>query len=121
MNEALRKLEALLSNAAAVPPRFPPNSRYSGLPTLQLTGSDGRVLAYVTRRFIPGPEAFPVAFEHLVVEGDRLDTLAGRYIGDPERWWSIADANPTLQPEELIQTVGRVLVISGPGGGGGGR
>ena len=34
MNEALRQLDALLSNAAAVSPRFPPNSRYNGLPTL---------------------------------------------------------------------------------------
>lgn len=116
MNEALRKLEALLSNAAAVPPRFPPNSRYNGLATLKLTRSNGHEIAYVARRFIPPPESLALAREHAVVQGERLDLLAARYLGDPEQWWKLADANVTLQPEELTDTPGRTLRIALPTG-----
>ncbi|MES1254387.1 MAG: LysM domain-containing protein [Acidobacteriota bacterium] len=122
MNEALRQLDALLSNAAAVPARFPPNSRYNGLPTLTHVFPDGRTVAYVTRRFIPGPEYYLLAREHLVVQGDRLDLLAARYLADPEQWWKIADANVALVPEELTDEVGARVRIAVPGttpGGGG--
>jgi nucleoid-associated protein YgaU len=115
MNEALRQLEALLSNAAAVPARFPPNSRYNALPTLTHVFPDGRAVAYVTRRFIPGPETYLAVREHLVVQGDRLDLLAARYLSDPEQWWKIADVNVTLVPEQLTDEIGERLVLAFPG------
>lgn len=31
---------------------------------------------------------------YTVVEGDRIDQLAAMYLGDPELWWVIAEANP---------------------------
>lgn len=114
MNEALRKLEALLSNAAAVPPRFPPNSRYNAVPTLTFTTPDGRTVAYVARRFIPGPENYTLMREHLVVQGERLDLLAAQYLGDPEQWWKLADANNALRPEALTETPGVTLRIAVP-------
>jgi hypothetical protein len=114
MNEALRKLDALLSNAAAVPPRFPPNSRYNGIPTLTLATPDGRTVAYVGRRFIPGPENYTLLREYLVVQGDRLDSLASQFIGDPEQWWKLADANVAMRPEELTDTPGVTLRIAVP-------
>lgn len=123
MNEALRQLDALLSNAAAVPARFPPNSRYNGLPTLTHVFPDGRAVAYVTRRFIPGPEYYLLAREHLVVQGDRLDLLAARHLADPEQWWKIADANVALVPEALTDETGETVAIAiagsgqAPGGG----
>ena len=116
MNEALRKLEALLSNAAAVPPRFPPNSRYNGIPVLALTRPDGRAVAYLARRFIPPVDSRTFVREHAVVHGDRLDLLAGRHLGDPEQWWKIADTNTTLRPEQLTETPGRRLLIAAPDG-----
>ena len=116
MNEALRKLEALFSNAAAVPPRFPPNSRYNGLAPRKLTLPNGQEIAYLARRFIPPPESLALAREHAVVQGDRLDLLAARYLGDPEQWWKIADANLTLRPEELVDTPARTLRIALPVG-----
>ncbi|MFC0111328.1 hypothetical protein [Kibdelosporangium aridum] len=45
-------------------------------------------------------------------EGDRADVLANRYIGDPEQWWRIADANPVLDPRDLTSTPGRRLRIT---------
>jgi hypothetical protein len=112
VNEALRQLEALLSNAAAVPARFPPNSRYNGLPTLTHVFPDGRAVTYVTRRFIPGPENYLLAREHLVVQGDRLDLLASHYLADSEQWWKLADANVTLVPDALMDEAGATLRIA---------
>lgn len=116
MNEALRQLEALLSQASAVPARFAPNSRYHGLPVLQLQGPDGRPVAYVARRFIPDPTRLALAAEHQVVQGDRLDLLAARYLADPEQWWKIADANGAMRPEDLCQAIGEALRIALPEG-----
>ena len=48
---------------------------------------------------------------HLVADGDRLDLLAHRYLGDPELFWRICDANRALRPEELTREAGRVLGI----------
>jgi hypothetical protein len=114
MNEALNQLDALLSNSAAVLPQFPPNSRYNGVDTLTLSTPDGRSVAYVARRFIPGPENYTLVREHLVSQGDRLDLLASQYLGDPEQWWTLADANVTLRPDTLTETPGVTLRISTP-------
>ena len=116
MNEALRQLETLLSGSAAVPARFPPNSRYHGVATLLRTEADGRTVAYLARRFIPAPENFVLARVHSVVQGDRLDLLASNHIGDPEQWWKIADANGAMQPEALTEILGLPLRIALPEG-----
>jgi hypothetical protein len=120
MNEALKQLEALLANANAQPPRFAPNSRYHGLPTLTHVLPNGRAVAYVARRFVPGPEAFAGDREHLVVQGDRLDLLASNYLGDAELWWRIADANVAMVPQSLTEAPGQLLRIAQPGAGPGG-
>jgi nucleoid-associated protein YgaU len=38
---------------------------------------------------------------HLVVDGDRVDLLAYRYLGDPTLWWIIGDVNDIGFPLEL--------------------
>jgi hypothetical protein len=121
MNEALRQLDALLSNSAAVPPRFPPNSRYAGLPALTHVLADGRIVSYVARRFVPGPEEFLAVREHMVVQGDRLDSLGALYLGDSELWWQIADANVAFVPTELTDSLGATLRVALPGAPPGGR
>lgn len=116
MNEALKQLENLLQNAAAGPKPFPPNSRYNGVPMLTYTSATGRVSSYLTRRFIPQPERFSTMGTHRVVEGDRLDNLAARYLGDPEQYWKLCDGNGTLRPDELVEAIGRSLRIALPEG-----
>lgn len=116
MNEALKQLENLLQNAAAGPKPFPPNSRYNGLPLLTHTFADGRPVAYLARRFIPPPERFSTMGTHRVVEGDRLDNLAARYLGDPEQYWKLCDGNGALRPDELVEAIGRSLRITLPEG-----
>ena len=95
---------------------FPPNSRYATTPTAAYVGPDGKVIAYLTRRFLPNPAVFFVANRHTVTEGERLDNIAAAAFGDPELAWRLADANRAMRPEELTQTIGRVLNITLPAG-----
>jgi hypothetical protein len=95
---------------------FPPTSRYHGIPTAKLTAPDGRVLVYLRRRFVPPPERFATLQEHVVTEGDRLDNLAALYLGDPEQFWRLCDANGAIGPDELTETVGRRLRVTLPEG-----
>ena len=47
---------------------------------------------------------------HQVLAGDRLDLLAYRYFDDPHQYWRIADANPDIDLQTLMEP-GRVLNI----------
>ena len=96
--------------------QFPITSRYHGIPTQTITTADGRTVAYIKRRFIPPPERFTLLVEHTVVEGDRLDNITAQYLGDPEQFWRICDANAALRPEALTETIGRRLRITLPEG-----
>ena len=95
---------------------FPVTSRYHGLPTTTLQTTDGKTIAYVRRRFVPPPERFELLQEHTVAEGERLDTITAQYLGDPEQFWRVCDANGAGRPDELTETVGRRLRITLPEG-----
>lgn len=109
-------LSALLQAQGLEANAFPPTSRYHGLGTLTLVARDGETIVYLRRRFVPGPERFADVGQHTVVEGDRLDLLAARYLGDPEQFWRLADANRAMQPKALTSEVGRRLRITLPEG-----
>jgi nucleoid-associated protein YgaU len=87
-----------------------PSSRHAHTPTYAAPlGPEGaRVELYVPRAAQP----VPPALVHKVAAGDRLDLLAQRYFGDPYLYWRIADANPTLAPEALLEP-GTLLRIPG--------
>ena len=95
---------------------FPLTSRYYGIDTTRMTAGDGRVLVYLRRRFVPPPERFALLLEHVVSDGERLDTVAARHLDDPEAYWRIADANAAMRPEDLTDTPGRHLRITLPEG-----
>jgi hypothetical protein len=94
---------------------FPPNSRYAGAETATLEELDGRKVIYLKRRFIPQPERFAQLQEHIVSEGERLDNITAQYLGDPEQFWRICDANAALRPEDL-EEIGRRLRLTLPEG-----
>src|SRR5439155_23856259 len=75
---------------------FEPGSRYAALPQATLTTSDGRTVAYVRRRFLPQGRSVRLLTEVTVAEGERLDILAYRTLGDPERFWQVCDANDAM-------------------------
>jgi hypothetical protein len=109
-------LQALLQAGALNTRLFPPTSRYHGIDTATLETSDGRTIVYLRRRFVPPPERFALLQEHTVVQGDRLDNLTAQYLGDPEQFWRLCDANAAMRPEELTETIGRRLRITLPEG-----
>jgi hypothetical protein len=94
---------------------FSPNSRYYGLETATLETADGETVIYLRRRFVPQPERFSLLREHVVTQGERLDNVAAQYLGDPELFWRLCDANRALRPEEL-EEIGRRLRITLPEG-----
>lgn len=93
---------------------FEPTSRYFALATATHTMPDGREVAYTRRRFLPRGETLPLLVEVAVTEGDRLDLIAARTIGDPEQFWRICDANDTLNPPDLLAELGRALRVPVP-------
>jgi hypothetical protein len=83
---------------------FPPESRYHGLPTAQITRTDGVIITYLKRRFAPAPEEFVTRHLHRTLQGERLDQIAAVEIGDPEAFWMLCDANGSIWAEELEAT-----------------
>jgi hypothetical protein len=112
---SIPSLQALLQFAGLQPSLFAPNSRYIGIDQAQLVRG-GRTVAYLRRRFVPQPGQLSQVQQHTVVQGERLDHIAARYLGDPELFWRICDGNGALHPEELIAQPGRVLRITLPAG-----
>lgn len=95
---------------------FPANSRYQNVGTTKLALPDGIEVAYLQRRFVPSPDRMALLQEHVVVESDRIDNIAARYLGDPEQYWRVCDANRAMRPAELTDVVGRRLRITLPEG-----
>jgi hypothetical protein len=95
---------------------FPSTSRYYNLNTTTLETTDGRTIVFLTRRFLPQPENFSLLQKYVVTEGDRLDNITARFLGDPEQFWRVCDANRAMRPEELTETIGRELRITLPEG-----
>ena len=95
---------------------FPITSRYYNTKTAQYETAAGKEIVYLCRRFIPPLERFDLLFEHVVTEGERLDNITFKYMGDPEQFWRICDANAVLRPDELTDTTGRRIRITMPAG-----
>lgn len=94
---------------------FQPTSRYFSVETATFESPDGRRFRYLRRRLLPPLDRFTLIQEHLVAEGDRLDNITARYLGDAEQFWRLCDANPILRPEEM-EEIGRRIRITLPEG-----
>jgi hypothetical protein len=94
---------------------FQPTSRYFSTETMPYEAPGGKMIRYLRRRFLPALGRFTLLQEHRVTQGDRLDNITARYLGDPEQFWRICDANPILRPEEL-EEVGQRIRITLPEG-----
>src|SRR5260221_2323040 len=96
---------------------FDRNSRYYHLTTLTLTvrelNGTQRQVRYVQRRFITSETGWTLV-EHSVTQGDRLDNMTARYLGDATQFWRVCDANTVLDPDELTDTIGRIIRIALP-------
>ena len=90
---------------------FEHTSRYYNIETATLVTPDSRVIAYKRRRFLPQGESLPLLAEVTVVQGDRLDLIAARTLGDPEQYWRICDANDAMNPRELVAEPGETRSV----------
>lgn len=111
-------LQALLKMGVVPPVNYPTNSRYYGSATLTYTSPAGDQYCYLARRFVPQPGApnYSTVATHVVVQGDRLDLIAAKYLGDPLMFWLICDANGAIRPDDLTATPGTALNITLPRG-----
>lgn len=98
------------------PSPFSPTSRYAGIETARLELPGGRTVVYLKRRFVPPAERFDLLVEHTVQQGERPDTVAALYFGDPEQFWRLCDANNVLRPEDLTGQPGKAIRITLPEG-----
>jgi hypothetical protein len=97
---------------------FDHTSRYYNLEIATLELPDGRTLSYVRRRFLPQGDAMPLLAEVSVAQGERIDLLSYRTLGDPLAYWRICDANNAMNPQDLIEEAtgdpGRLLRVPMP-------
>ena len=96
---------------------FDRTSRYYTIQDARITVVEGdevtRIIVYKRRRFIPPAGGTTTLVEHTVSQGDRLDNVTARYLGDPVQFWRVCDANNVLRPDELEET-GRAVAIALP-------
>jgi hypothetical protein len=111
-------LLAMMQLGIVPPVTFPTDSRYYGYGVLNYIAPNGQVSAYLQRRIIPQPGApnYATVNQYTVLQGDRLDLIAAKYLGDPLMSWLICDANGAMRPWDLTSTPGRVLAITTPQG-----
>ncbi len=109
-------ISKLLQQLGAAPSYFSLSSRYRDVALTSLKNSNEETIIYLRRRFIPKADNFFVIQEHTVKEGDRLDNITHQYLGDPERFWQICDANDVLLPDELTEDIGSKIKITLPEG-----
>jgi len=93
---------------------FNTTSRYYSKGVETFTTSEGLEISYVSRRFLPRGEDRPLLVEVTVKDGDRLDLITARILGDPEQFWRVADANNAMNPFDLIAEPGKTLRIAVP-------
>jgi len=76
------------------------DSRYIGLALTPAIGPSGEPRLTLELR-LERPRAERIVTRHRVVQGELIDALAARYLGDERLWWRILDANPAIYPLDL--------------------
>jgi hypothetical protein len=93
---------------------FESNSRYYNLESATLTTPEGEEITYKRRRFLPRGEDLPLLMEVTVTQGDRLDNITARTLGDAEAFWRVADANNAMNPDDLTAEPGKSIRVPIP-------
>jgi hypothetical protein len=104
-------LAQIILTAAGTGAPTNPNSRYYGTSIEQYVQPDGTLVNYLARRILPQQDIYTSVQSYILVEGDRLDNLASRFLGDPLLFWMICDANGATDPDELTSQVGHTILI----------
>jgi len=78
---------------------IPQSSRFAGLPTFEVTAPDGSRRRVLGLRLRATGDAGPGT--HRVRQGDAIDLIARRRLGDERLWWRVLDVNPPRYPLDL--------------------
>lgn len=78
-------------------------------------GEGDERIRYLRRRFIPHGNHVIGPVRVTVREGERVDQVAARALGNASRWWVICDANDAMSPFDLLDEPGTALAIPTPG------
>ena len=97
-------IQLMVQAAAGTGATTNPNSRYFSSAVEFFTRPDGTQVAYLQRRIIPQASIYTQTQNYVVVDGDRLDNIAAKSLGDPILYWAICDANAAVDPDELTST-----------------
>jgi hypothetical protein len=92
---------------------FTSTSRYYMIAQGTYQLPDGRLAAYVRRRFLPPTASLQAIAQVTVLPAERIDVFAARTLGDAEHFWLIADANDAMDPETLL-IAGQPLTVPMP-------
>ncbi len=77
-----------------------PEYRYSTTPYFKPPAGDPAPFRGLKPRLV---RTLPGYVKHTLAPGDRLDSIAQSYFGDPRLWWAIAQANPHIFfPADLV-------------------
>lgn len=90
------------------------DSRYAALETAKYKKANGDEISYSGRRFLPPGKKLQLLTEEAVGQGDRLDQITARSLGDPLLFWRVCDANNAINPHELTEEPGATLRIPVP-------
>jgi hypothetical protein len=104
-------LASLITSAAGTGGPTNPSSRYYGAQIEDCTLPDGTRVKYLARRILPQPGIYASVQYYVITDGDRLDNLATKFLGDPLLFWMICDANGVTDPDELTSQAGRTILI----------
>ena len=89
---------------------FPITSRYYGVGQVERARRDGAKVVYLRRRFVPPPERFACSRNTRSPKASASTHIAAQYLGDPEQFWRLCDANGVMRPEELTEKSAAVRI-----------
>jgi hypothetical protein len=79
---------------------FGDKSRYKNTETYQVTDSRGRLVTVVG---VPVAPSLTFLGYHRLLQGQRLDHLAYKYLADGAGYWKIAEMNHVMLAESLTE------------------
>jgi hypothetical protein len=85
-------------------------SRYAQI-DIATYSMNGATVPYLRRRFLPRPDSLPLMTTVTITPDSRIDLIAAKLQGDPQRYWKIADANAAMNPVDLMSHLGAALRI----------
>ncbi len=91
-----------------------PNSRYYRIENAQYHSPDGREIIYKKRRFLPQGKTMSILTQVNYTQGDRLDLITDRTLGESKEFWRICDANNTMKPSDLTAELGQTILVPIP-------